>query len=90
MICLQKVSKSFDEKTALEAVTFSLNQDEVTALVGENGAGKTTLLNILTEEVIPDSGQVVNDHEIIGYLPQDRPLLEPYRGLSEQQQTNLA
>jgi len=40
------VSKSFGETRVLTDVSFSVDQGEVVALVGENGAGKSTLMNI--------------------------------------------
>jgi ATPase subunit of ABC transporter with duplicated ATPase domains len=43
--------------------------DGLTGLVGRNGEGKTTLLRILTGDLVPTSGQVV-DRPVIGYLPQ--------------------
>ena len=40
------ISKSFGETRVLTDVSFSVDQGEVVALVGENGAGKSTLMNI--------------------------------------------
>ncbi|MEO5894826.1 MAG: sugar ABC transporter ATP-binding protein [Vicinamibacterales bacterium] len=52
------VRKSFGAVNALRGVTFSVNQGETHALVGENGAGKSTLLKILAGIVHPDSGEL--------------------------------
>ena len=41
---------------ACDDVSFSVNQGEVHALVGENGAGKTTLMNIITGSRELDDG----------------------------------
>ena len=44
---------------ANKGVTFSVNEGEIHALLGENGAGKTTLLHLLLGLYRPDSGQVM-------------------------------
>jgi ABC-type sugar transport system ATPase subunit/ribose/xylose/arabinose/galactoside ABC-type transport system permease subunit len=53
------VHKSFAAVRALSAVSFSVQEGEVHALVGENGAGKSTLLKILAGTLRPDQGEVL-------------------------------
>lgn len=62
-IVINHVSKHFrqDKKqvTALADVSFSIKQGEIFGLLGPNGAGKTTLLNIITNMLLPDTGNVL-------------------------------
>ncbi|WP_341367575.1 ABC transporter ATP-binding protein [Yoonia sp. BS5-3] len=55
---LEDITKRFGALTANDAVSLSLNQGEVVALLGENGAGKTTLMNIIFGQYAADSGFV--------------------------------
>lgn len=46
---------------ALKSVTFSVEQGEYVAVMGESGSGKTTLLNILAALDKPTAGSVILD-----------------------------
>jgi len=52
------VTKQYDSRTVLSALSFSLSSNEIVLLLGQNGAGKSTLLRVLTGLVRPDSGSL--------------------------------
>lgn len=72
LIQLSHLFKSFDAFSLFEDISFSINEGELFALIGENGAGKTTLLQLLAGMMQPDSGDVSRSSSLsIGFLPQE-------------------
>jgi simple sugar transport system ATP-binding protein len=70
VLALENITKRFGVLTANDAVTLTLAQGEILALLGENGAGKTTLMNILFGHYAADEGRV----EVFGQeLPSGKP-----------------
>ncbi len=57
-IAVKEITKRFPGVLANDRVSFSVQQGEIRAIVGENGAGKTTLMNMLYGLYHPDSGQI--------------------------------
>jgi ABC-2 type transport system ATP-binding protein len=85
MINVAGISKNFGDVRAVDNVTFSVNDGEITGLLGPNGAGKTTTLRMLTCYLKPDSGEITVGNlktdesprevkQLIGYLPESAPL----------------
>src|SRR5260370_1572575 len=58
---LSAVHKSFGGTRALRDASLTLQQGEITALIGENGAGKSTLVKILSGVHQPDAGELEID-----------------------------
>jgi len=52
------VGKKFGTTTALEDISFSVNESEVFGFIGPDGAGKTTLFRIITTLLLPDTGEI--------------------------------
>lgn len=52
------VKPRYDEFTAVDDVSFSINPGESVAYVGPNGAGKSTTVKLLTGILVPTSGDV--------------------------------
>jgi sodium transport system ATP-binding protein len=61
MIDIDQLHKSFGGKIALEDVTFSALDGQITGLLGPNGAGKTTTLRMLYTLLKPDRGRITVD-----------------------------
>ena len=69
MLTISNLVMRFGGITALNDVSFSLAQGDITALIGPNGAGKTTLFNCITGMYTPTSGQVHLKTQDITGLP---------------------
>jgi len=80
MITATNLHKAYGKVTALNDLSFSVNDGEIFGVIGPDGSGKTTLFRILASLLLPDSGSagingwdVVKDfrkiRRIIGYMP---------------------
>lgn len=57
--------QTFGKKVAVNDLSISMYEGQITALLGHNGAGKTTTISMLTGLFPPTSGTaVVNGHDI--------------------------
>ena len=66
MIEIKGITKKYTRLTAVDNISFNIQDEECFALLGFNGAGKTTLINMLTTETFPSSGTaVVNGYDLI-------------------------
>ena len=62
MIQFEGVTKSYPlGVAALDNISFSIERNEFTFLVGTSGAGKTTILNLILGDLYPNSGSVIID-----------------------------
>ena len=66
MLELSNIYKTFNRGTIDEKVLFSdfnltINDGEFVGVIGSNGSGKTTMLNIISGDIIADSGNVILD-----------------------------
>lgn len=82
ILSLNKVTKSYQSKLAVNEVTFDMPEGTIFGMLGPNGAGKTSLIRIITTITKADSGSVFFDGspinsksaEKIGYMPEERGL----------------
>ncbi len=58
MLEINQVTKTFGGLSAVDEVSFQVNEGEVVGLIGPNGAGKTTLLNLICGLYKPNSGSI--------------------------------
>ena len=61
MIEVKDLHKHFGAVKAVDGVSFTARDGEITGLLGPNGAGKTTTLRMLYTLMPPDRGQVLVD-----------------------------
>ena len=57
MIQTENLTRKFGDLTAVDNVTFKVNQGEIFGFLGPNGAGKTTLIKILSTLLYPTRGR---------------------------------
>jgi ABC-2 type transport system ATP-binding protein len=63
---LRGVTKRFGVKTAVDAVTLSIDAGSVYGLIGPNGAGKTTTFSMMAGYLHPTEGSL----EVLGHAPE--------------------
>ena len=94
-LTVKNIVKSYDEKIAVDDISFEVSSGETVGILGPNGAGKTTLFYIIAGLIRSDSGTLslseaeLNDKSIsertimgLSYLPQESSI---FRGLNVQQ-----
>lgn len=59
ILMAENLSKHFGGLIAVNKVNFSINQEEVTGIIGPNGSGKTTLFNLLSGFFAPTGGRII-------------------------------
>ena len=85
MIQVSHLTKVYGRRTAVQDLSFTVEDGQICGLLGPNGAGKSTVMNILTGYIAPTSGPVsVEGHPLpeeaaaaracVGYLPETPPL----------------
>lgn len=84
---IRNLVKRFDQLTAVNDLSFSVEAGEIFGFLGGNGAGKTTTLRMVLDILRPTSGSIAlfgaaPDRRVasrIGFLPEERGL---YAGMS--------
>lgn len=84
MIQVDRLTKFFGAKRAVDGISFSVARGEVLGFLGPNGAGKSTTMRMLTGFIPPSEGGVtvggfdmvknpIPAKRLIGYLPENAP-----------------
>jgi branched-chain amino acid transport system ATP-binding protein len=89
---VRHVSKRYGSLCVTDDVSFAVAAGEVLGILGPNGAGKTTLFNIISGDVIPDTGSVtLGGADVTRLRPHERcrrgigrsyQIAKPFGGLS--------
>ncbi|MDS4068390.1 MAG: ABC transporter ATP-binding protein [Candidatus Competibacter sp.] len=58
LLALHDLTKTFGGLTAVNEVSFEVEEGSVVGLIGPNGAGKTTVFNLITGNYRPDRGEI--------------------------------
>ena len=69
---IEKISKSYGEKTLIEDFSYIFKKKDRIGIVGPNGAGKTTFLKLITGLIEPDQGKITaGQTTLFGYYRQE-------------------
>lgn len=85
MIEVKNVTKNYGKVTAVDNISFTIQDGEIVGLLGPNGAGKSTTMNMITGYIEATDGEIIVDgYDIsrkskkakkeIGYMPEGVPL----------------
>jgi branched-chain amino acid transport system ATP-binding protein len=64
------LTKNFGGLTAVNGVSFSIQEGDLQSIIGPNGAGKSTFFKLIIGEIAPSSGQILFMNQDITALPQ--------------------
>ena len=70
VVDINNLTKRFNDKLAIDNISFNIEKGEIFGLLGPNGAGKSTLINLLAGLVSMDKGEAI----IGGYNISKEPL----------------
>jgi branched-chain amino acid transport system ATP-binding protein len=89
------LTKNFGGLTAVNNLSFTVNQGDIVALIGPNGAGKTTVFNLISGFLKPTAGNIfLFGHPIVGKKPhviaklnlsRTFQIVQPFLGLTVQE-----
>ena len=85
MIQVKNITKKYGSFTAVNDISFEIEEGEIVGFLGPNGAGKSTTMNMITGFIEPTSGKIIVDgyniskkpkkaKRQIGYMPEGVPL----------------
>ncbi|MGL5034621.1 MAG: ABC transporter ATP-binding protein [Microcystaceae cyanobacterium] len=63
----EQITRRFGGLTAVNSVSFAVQEQEIFGLIGPNGAGKTTLFNLITGLIPPTEGKIRCQGELLNH-----------------------
>lgn len=69
MLELRDISKTYEDQSLLQDISFKVDSGETICLLGASGSGKSTLLRIIAGLELPDVGQVLWDSTDLSSTP---------------------
>ncbi|MEM9172058.1 MAG: ATP-binding cassette domain-containing protein [Pseudomonadota bacterium] len=74
LIRMDDIRVAFGDHAVLSDASLAIKADERVCIIGRNGAGKSTTLKLLSNELLPESGDIVRQADLrIGQLSQSLP-----------------
>ncbi|MEG7334989.1 ABC transporter ATP-binding protein [Bacillus sp. 0102A] len=71
-VSVSNVIKQFQQKTAVNNISFSIKKGEIAAILGPNGAGKTTVISMILGLLKPSEGDI----KLFNRVPDDQQVRE--------------
>src|SRR5690625_1493302 len=70
---IKGITFAYDDKiTRLHHINGKINKGEITTIIGPNGCGKSTLMGLLTNNHLPQEGQIILDGKVLNkYKPKE-------------------
>ncbi|MET8574119.1 ATP-binding cassette domain-containing protein [Streptomyces sp. NPDC005012] len=91
MLEVDRLTRRFGDRVAVDAASFRVERGKVTGFVGGNGAGKTTTMRMIMGVLAPTGGEIrwndsaptAADRRTFGYMPEERGLYPKQPVLSQ-------
>ena len=72
VLTADSITVSFETRRVLDGISFTVNQGDKIAFIGDNGAGKSTLFKTIRGVFTPESGRVIlHGNTTVGFLSQN-------------------
>lgn len=72
IVSVSNTTKHFQQKTAVNNISFSMKKGEIAAILGPNGAGKTTVISMILGLLKPSKGDI----KLFNRVPDDQQVRE--------------
>ncbi len=77
MIKLNNITHKYKDKIVLQNLTFSIEANKLTCLLGSSGCGKTTILRLIAGLEIPENGQIIIENNT--FTENNQVLIPPHQ-----------